>query len=66
MFGEIGIPAFANNINPCQPAQSAQADTGRNFLLFVSFLHVLGLNVYYIMIKLNVRQNGHYVSIILC
>ena len=26
-----GLNAFAKNIDPCQPAQSAQADMGRNF-----------------------------------
>ena len=26
-----GLKAFAKSIDPCQPAQSAQADMGRNF-----------------------------------
>ena len=32
-----GLDAFANSIGSDQPAQSAQADLGRNFLLLVNF-----------------------------
>ena len=28
-----GLSEFAKSIDPCQPAQSAQADMGRNFSL---------------------------------
>ena len=31
----------AKGIDPRQPAQSAQADRNRNFLLFESFLHMI-------------------------
>ena len=34
------LNAFAKNIDPGQPAQFAQADIGRNFLLFVNNLNV--------------------------
>ena len=37
------------NIDPCQPAQSAQADMGRNFSLSINFLHVKG--PFYIIIQ---------------
>ena len=30
---KMGLNAFAKSIDPCQPAQSAQADMGRNFSL---------------------------------
>ena len=33
------VDAFAKSIDSCQPAQSAQADMGRNFSLSVQFLH---------------------------
>ena len=34
------LKAFAKSIDPCQPAQSAQADMGRNFSLSFFFLHI--------------------------
>ena len=34
----MGPNAFAKSIDPCQPAQSAQGDMGRNFLLSLNFL----------------------------
>ena len=37
-----GLNAFANSIDPRQPAQSAQADVGRNFSISFNFLHVKG------------------------
>ena len=40
---------FAKSIDSCQPAQSAQADMGRNFLPPLNFLHVKG--PFYIMIQ---------------
>ena len=36
--GELNVSA--KSIDPCQPAQSAQADMGRNLLPIVQFLHV--------------------------
>ena len=39
---EQAVYAFAKSIDPCQPAQSAQADMGRNFSLCSNFLHVKG------------------------
>ena len=30
-FRKGGLNALAKSIDPCQPAQSAQADMGRNF-----------------------------------
>ena len=43
-----GLHAYAKSIDPCQPAHSAQADMGRNFLL--PFLQVEG--PFYIMVHL--------------
>ena len=40
--------ASSKSIDTDQPAQSAQADLGRNFLLLVNFLHIKEL--YYFMI----------------
>ena len=33
----VVLNAFAKSFGPCQPAQSAQTDMGRNFLLYVNF-----------------------------
>ena len=42
-FFEKGmINAFAKSIDPCQPAQSAQAGMGRNFSLSLDFTLVKG------------------------
>ena len=43
-FVEIkgNVMYFAKSINPSWPAQSAQADLGRNFLLLVNCLRVEG------------------------
>ena len=38
------INASAKSIDPGQPAQSAQADLGRNFLILVNFLLIKGPN----------------------
>ena len=37
-----GFHGFAKDIDSRQPAQSAQADMGRNFSLSLIFLHVEG------------------------
>ena len=37
---KMGLNASVKSINPCKPAQSAQADIGRNFLLFVNYFFV--------------------------
>ena len=37
------LNAFAESIDPCQPAQFAQADMGRNFSLSSNFHYVKGL-----------------------
>ena len=37
---EKGLNASAKNIEPRQPAHSAQADVNRNFSLFLNILHV--------------------------
>ena len=35
-----GLIEFAKSVNPCQPAQSAQADMSQNFSLFIYlFIH---------------------------
>ena len=38
----LNLHVFAKSVDPCQPAQSAQADMGRNFLLSLNFLHDKG------------------------
>ena len=35
-----GIEAYAKSIDPGQPAQSAQADLGRYFLILINFPHI--------------------------
>ena len=45
---------YAKSIDPGQPAQSAQADPGRNFLLIVNFLRMK--RPVYCMIPTVVRQ----------
>ena len=37
-----GLIDFAKSIDPCQPAQFAEADMGRNFSLSLNFLHIDG------------------------
>ena len=37
-----GLNASAKSIDPRQPAQSAQADMGRNFSLPLDYMHVKG------------------------
>ena len=37
-----GLKVFAKSIEPCQPAQSAQADMSRYFLLTLNYLYVKG------------------------
>ena len=44
-----GLEAFAKSIDPCQPAQFAPADMGRNFSLQINFLHIKG--PFYLMIR---------------
>ena len=55
-WGKIGscsvkwcLNAFVKSIDPYQPAQSAQADMGQNFLLSLNFLDIQG--PFYIMIQ---------------
>ena len=36
------VNGFAKSFDPCQPAQTAQADMGRNLLQLVKYLHVKG------------------------
>ena len=50
------LNAFAKSIDPCQPAQSAQADMGRYFSPSLNFLHVKG--PFYIVIQSVVGENG--------
>ena len=40
MSHERGLNPFAKSIDLCQPAQSAQADMGRNFSVSFIFQHV--------------------------
>ena len=51
---------IAKSINTCQPAQSAQADMGRNFSLSSNFLHVKGL--FCLMIPTVSGQRGFHES----
>ena len=37
-----GLVHLLNSFGPGQPAQSAQAELGQNFLLSVNFLHIKG------------------------
>ena len=37
-----GLRAFAKCVDLCQPARTAQADMGRYFLRFLTFLHAKG------------------------
>ena len=57
-----GLNSFAKSIDPRQPAQSAQADMGRNFLQSTNFAPVKG--PFYITIQSVVLQNGYYGSTI--
>ena len=41
-LSKAGFIASAKNVSPGQPAQSAQADLSRHFLLLAHFLHVKG------------------------
>ena len=34
------LNALAKSVDPCQPAQSAQADMGRHFSPSLNFLHI--------------------------
>ena len=40
-----GLNAFAKSIDSCQPAQSAQADLGRNFSLSLNFFACQRMNI---------------------
>ena len=53
---KMWLRVFAKSFDPCQPTRSAQADMGRNFSLFLNFLHVN-------MIQPVAWQNGFYGSI---
>ena len=44
-----GLNAFAKSVDPRQPAQSAQADMGRNFSLSVNCLRIK--EYFYLMIQ---------------
>ena len=44
LFEKRGLYAYAKSIDPDQPAQSAQADLGRNFLLLNPFFHIYSFN----------------------
>ena len=52
--------AFAKSFDSCQPAQSAQADMGRNLSLFSIILHVKG--PFYIMIQSVVRNDNGFMN----
>ena len=59
---KMGLKACAKSIDPGQPAQSAQADPGRHFLLFVNFLHVHGLaylGIHWV-VKTESRTSWHF------
>ena len=49
------LKASAKSIDPCQPARSAQADMGRNFLKSANFLHLKAQ-----------RSSVHHDSVVFC
>ena len=59
--------AFAKSIDPCQPAQSAQADVGRNFSHSSRFLHYMQTKgPLYRLPESILRQNGFFEILITC
>ena len=46
-----GLNSFVKNFVPCQPAQFAQADMGRNFPLFLIFSARQSTNIPYVSVE---------------
>ena len=55
LFVEQGLNASAKYIYSCQPAQSAQTDLSRNYLLVLSFMYIKGLYYHMWLLKLHVE-----------